>query len=76
MPDLVFFSGFSDENLKTTLESQDLVITSDWKKASWIIFEEDPNRRRYRLPPRTPTGVTRAEIIKNIRKSGEKQGWQ
>jgi hypothetical protein len=76
MPDFVFFNGFSDDNLKTTLESQGLVITSDLKKASWIIFEEDPNRRRYRLPPRTPLGVTRADIIKNIRKIGEKRGWQ
>lgn len=71
---IVFFAGFSDNELKTTLEAEGYKVATDLKRATSVIFGDDPERRQYRLPPRTPFGVTKESIVKNIQKK-ESASW-
>jgi hypothetical protein len=74
MPDKVYMNNFFDEELEAILVAQGFEITSNLKDASYIIFEEDPNRKMYRLPPRTAFMI-RDDFVKTLGRSLAKKGW-
>lgn len=72
-PTYVYFNGFEDMELEEDIRLRGYETTKNNKRASFVVFAEDPNKTLFRLPPRN--FGSREEFIENIRKSEAKKGW-
>jgi len=66
----VFFDGFEDADLESTIESQGYKRVNNVGNADYVIYKQDPHRHPHLLPR-----FKKDVALVNMRKSLTKKGW-